>query len=416
MKQKNLAMLGVAVGCGLVAAVAVAKLSAGGTKQPDSAKVLVAKKDLPVQTTLDEKEIDNLLVWADMPKNLVPPDACTDLEQVKGKSLGRTLRQGNPVSVSDLTVLRNLVLPDGCKALTVKCTPVDAVAGFAKPGSKVDIMYVEKTGTGKTRAAIILKDMLLLALNTANTVDEKTGAAIPQVESATLAVNNKQATLITLADERGKLKLILRDKNKEDTEKPVAEGEIEWLDDPFAEKAPPLVAPVASPKMDTAVVARKPVPVNTLINADNVGEFFTTVELKTAPEGVVTNADDLKGKFVVKAVNEGQFLYKTLTASEVAKIEKPETKPETVPTPMVNPTPTKPEKTEVAEKDKKKLPRFEQIIQEGGQARRVIWLEVAPEKWKRFESGKEADAFNPDADDPKKHDKDKDKDGQKADQ
>ena len=61
MKQKNLAMLGVAVGCGLVAAVAVAKLSAGGPRGPETTKVLVAKKDLPVQTTLDEKEMDNLL-------------------------------------------------------------------------------------------------------------------------------------------------------------------------------------------------------------------------------------------------------------------------------------------------------------------------------------------------------------------
>src|SRR5207253_5280221 len=80
MKQKNLAMLGVAVGCGLVAAVAVAKLSAGGSRGPDTTKVLVAKKDLAVQTTLDEKELDNLVGWADMPKNLVPPDAVTDIE------------------------------------------------------------------------------------------------------------------------------------------------------------------------------------------------------------------------------------------------------------------------------------------------------------------------------------------------
>src|SRR5262245_32781206 len=75
MKQKNLAMLGVAVGCGLVAAVAVAKLSASGSRGPDTTKVLVAKKDIPLQTKLDEKEIDNLLAWADVPKNLVPPDA-----------------------------------------------------------------------------------------------------------------------------------------------------------------------------------------------------------------------------------------------------------------------------------------------------------------------------------------------------
>jgi pilus assembly protein CpaB len=415
MKQKNRAMLGVAVGCGLVAAVAVAKLSAGGSKSVDTAKVLVAKKDLPVQTTLDEKELDNLLAWADMPKSLVPPDAVTDLEQVKGKSLSRTLKQGNPVSVTDLTMLNNLVLPEGFKAVTVKCTPVDAVSGFAKPGSRVDIMYVEQSGTGKTRAAIIQKDMLLLALNQVNRVDEKTGVAIPQVESATFAVTDKQATLITLADVKGKLKLLLRDKAKPD-DKPTADGEIEWMTDPFEEKAPPPVAPTAAPpRMDQIVVARKPVPVNTLINADNVGELFTTVEVKTAPEGVVTNADDLKGKYVVKGLSEGQYLFKSLTGSEMAKIEKA-VEPKTAdPAPMTTPPakPDKAEKPEVAKKDK--LPRFEQVIQEGGQTKKVIWLEVAPEKWKQFNSEKEADAFQLDDDGPKADEKDK-ADGPKADQ
>src|SRR5829696_1406653 len=136
MKQKNLAMLGVAVGCGLVAAVAVAKLSAGSSRGPDTTKVLVAKKDLAVQTTLDEKDIDNLLGWADMPKNLVPPDACTDIEQVKGKSLNRTLKQGNPLSVTDIGNVKKLIIPDGMKGMSFRASQVDLVAGFVKPGDK----------------------------------------------------------------------------------------------------------------------------------------------------------------------------------------------------------------------------------------------------------------------------------------
>src|SRR5262245_26264799 len=209
MKQKNLAMLGVAVGCGLVAAVSVAKLSAGGSKGPDTVRVLVAKKDLPLETKLEEKELDNLLAWADVPKNLVPPDAVTDLEHVKGKSLNRTLKQGNPVSFGDLGEHKQLVVPDGFDALSVKVDQVGAVAGFAKPGSRVDIMDVERTTAGKVRAAIILKYMLVVAVNTINVLDEKTGAAIPQVESVTLAVNKEQAKRLAFADEKGKVKLLL---------------------------------------------------------------------------------------------------------------------------------------------------------------------------------------------------------------
>jgi len=390
MKQKNLAMLGVAVGCGLVAAVAVAKLSAGGKAGPETVRVLVAKKDLPVQTPLDEKDMDNLLQWADMPKNFVPPDAVTEIDQVKGKSLTRTLKTGNPVTITDIGKLTTLIIPDGFKAFTMKCSPVDGVAGFAKPGAKVDVMYVEKTGTGKTRSAIILHDMLVLALNMVNTLDEKTGTAIPQLESVTLAVSDTQAKLVALADEKGKLKLVLRGSNRGDSANQAKNSdEIEWLTDPFVQKeleAP--VTPAAGPKFDQVVMAKKPVPMNTLINADNVGEFFTTTEVKTAPDGVVQNPDDLKGLYVVKPIDQGQFLYKSLTASAATTVEKPaeSEKPNVapIPTPVVV--------------EKKKFPRFDTIIQEGGTSKRIIWLEIAPDKWKRFDSEKDADDYKPEAD------------------
>jgi len=407
-------MLGVAVGCGLVAAVAVAKLSAGGSKGPETAKVLVAKKDLPVQTALDEKELDGLLQWADMPKGLVPPDAVTDLEQVKGKSLNRTLKQGNPVSVTDLGTLKNLILPDGYKGYSLKVNQTDVVSGFAKPGSRVDIMFVERMQSGKTRSGIILKDMLVLALNQTNTLDEKTGVAIMQVESVTLAVTDSHVRLLALAAQRGTLQLVLRSPNQVDV-KPLKEGEIEWLEDPFIEKEKPQIA-VAPPKMDQVVMARKAVPVNTLVNADNVGEFFTTLEVKAAPEGVVQNPDDLKGLYVTKPLAEGQFLYKSLTGSEMAKIEKSvETKPADPVKPVEAEPKTQP--TPAAVVEKKKLPRFEQFFQEGGKAVKVIWLEVAPDKWKRFDSEKDADAYQPEPEAPKADgDKGEKSEGPKADQ
>jgi Flp pilus assembly protein CpaB len=398
MKQKNLAMLGVAVGCGLVAAVAVAKLSAGSTRAPETTKVLVAKRDLPVQTTLDEKELDNLLGWADMPKNLVPPDACMDIEAVKGKTLQRTLKQGNPLSITDIGSPKKLILPDGFKAMSVHASQVDAVAGFVKPGDRVDILYTERMqGTGKTRSAILLRKMLVLAVNMTNSLDEKTGPAIPQVESVSLAVNDWQGNRLTLAEEKGRLKLMLTAYGAADNSPDSKEHEIEWLEDPFEQKTTPIVEKKADPtpppapaiKLDTAVVARKTVPLNTLINVDNVDEYFATVELKQAPDGVVRNPDDLKGFYIVRSVEAGQYLYKSLTGKEVVKEEKP------APAGPVAPPP----EAKVTTKAKPRFPRLEQWIQGGGTARKVIWLEVAPNKWKRFDNDKEANDYNPDADD-----------------
>ena len=93
--------------------------------------------------------------------------------------------------------------------MSVKATPVDAVAGFVKPGDRVDIMYVERIGRREDPVGHPPAADAVLAVNMVNTLDEKTGAAIPQVESVTLAVNDKQGSLLALADEKGKLKLLL---------------------------------------------------------------------------------------------------------------------------------------------------------------------------------------------------------------
>ena len=116
--------------------------------------------------------------------------------------------------------------------------------------------------------------------------------------------------------------------------------------------------------------------------------------MKTAPEGVVTNSDNLKGKFVVKAVDEGQFLYKSLTADASVDIKKPDT----------DVKPTLPPVT-VVKVEKKKFPRFDQVIYQGGRTERWVWMNVAPEngpeKWKRFATDKEADEYKPGSSDSK---------------
>ena len=143
-------------------------------------------------------------------------------------------------------------------------------------------------------------------------------------------------------------------------------------------------------KQETAVVARKPVPKNTLINADNVLNYFETIKVETAPQGVLQNPDDLKGKYVIKALDEGQYLYKTLTANEPVDVKTPE------PVAPVGPAAPPPVPTSVKEHNRR-LPRFEQTISEGGRIKRVIWMKVSadPDKWKRFDSEREADEYRP---------------------
>src|SRR5262249_7838211 len=152
------------------------------------------------------------------------------------------------------------------------------------------------------------------------------------------------------------------------------------LDDPFEVKTTPVVEKKSDPTpptapaitLDTAVVARKTVPLNTLINGDNVNEFFATVEGKQAPEGGGRHPAALRGFYIVRSVEAGQYLYKSLTGKEVVKEEKPA---------PAGPVAPPPEAKTVVAKPKPRFPRLEQWFQSGGTARKVIWLEVAPDKW-----------------------------------
>ncbi len=379
MKQKNLIMLGVAMACGLVAAILVAKLSAGGDKGPEMGKVLVAKKDIPLTTKLDEKEMDTWVIWADMPKTMIPPDAVTDIEALKNKEVNRTLKAGNVITVTDLGAAAGIALPDGCKQITVKVTGADAVEGFARPGSKVDVIFVEKLPSGKSRSAQILRDMLVLAVGKVDQLKEGTGRAIAQVESMSLAVTDKQAHLLAHAEDRGRLKFVLRGPNHVDA-KAFVEGKIEWEENPLEMDAgPSLIQSAPKETTESIVFAKKAVPLNTLLNAENVIEFFGVLEVKTAPDGAFKKSEDLKGLYVVRALEPGQNLLRAAVAKAPAAVETTET----------------PDGPVVKAVEPVKLPRFEQVIQEGGHTRRLVWLETAPGKWKQFDSAKAADDYIP---------------------
>jgi hypothetical protein len=91
---------------------------------------------------------------------------------------------------------------------------------------------------------------------------------------------------------------------------------------------------------------------------------------------------------VVKSVDAGQILFKSLTDNKPVDIEQ-----------APEPTPAAP--TVAA---KPKLPRYEQVIQQGGRLVRVIWVEVAPNNWKRFDTLKAADDYKPESETPKSSD------------
>jgi Flp pilus assembly protein CpaB len=214
MKQKNLILVAVAVGCGLVAAFLTSQIGAK-TSTVDQVEIPVAAKDLPVGTKLSKEEIDQLVVFKKFTKDALPPAYASTKEEMADKRLVRTIRQGEAFNPADLTINAPISPPPGYNMVSFSSTPEKSVAGFAGPGSKVDMLCTIKSQKqhNKTITFPLLLDMLVLAVD-ANTQYAKEGA-FHNLSSVSLAVTSKQATLLHQAISRGAdLRLVLRNADK----------------------------------------------------------------------------------------------------------------------------------------------------------------------------------------------------------
>lgn len=303
MKNKNLVLLALAIGCGLVAAFLTAKLSAGG--KTEMVPVLVAAKNLDQGTKLDNPE--QLFVRKPFPRESVPPEFIDDVSQLKGKTLQRTVRPGTHVTIEDVTPVAAVTLPVDkgvmYKAMAIKVQQHSIVGGLVRPGSRVDVVAVDRYTNGKTAATLILQKVLVVAVN--DTV--KTPEGEPNFKNATtvtLAVTQKEGQLLALAGSRGELSLMLRspdDMTVSKSPKPVA-----GLDDTRDDSSNGAKGDV---EMSKVVVAKKTVPAGTRL--ENPGDFFDVKEVPgEAPENSFTNLDELKGKVVTRDVFANQMLPK----------------------------------------------------------------------------------------------------------
>ena len=177
-------------------------------------QVAVATVDAEVGAKLTPE----MLRLVDWPASSMPPGAYTDLQALHGRVLRTALARGEPVLESRLAPQGakgglSAVVAEGKRAMTVRVNDVVGVAGFALPGTFVDIM-VNTQSDGSSRAdtseaisKIVLERILVLAVaQEANRDDTR-----PKVVNAvTLELTPQQAEQLDLARSVGTLSLVLR--------------------------------------------------------------------------------------------------------------------------------------------------------------------------------------------------------------
>ncbi len=121
---------------------------------------------------------------------------------VKGEVLVKKKLAGEEVK-SDLAYK----IPEGFRAITMSTNQVSGVGGFIQPGDHIDlVLTVDDPTTGKKRSLLVLQDILVLAVG--GRLDrEKQGEGYSHL---TLALQPYDAVLLNLAEEKGKMKALLR--------------------------------------------------------------------------------------------------------------------------------------------------------------------------------------------------------------
>ena len=210
MRSRGLLMLFIAVIAGLAAVALAARWmqNQGGAKS----RIAVATTDIAIGGRISPE----MVRLADWFEGSVPAGAFVDGEKLDGRVVLQSVQRGEPLTEPRLAPVGtkgglSAVVPAGKRAMTVRVNDVVGVAGFALPGTFVDVMVNTQVdhaqrGDGSI-SKIVLERILVLAVAQESDRD----ATKPVVVNAvTLEVTPRDAEILDLARSVGTLSLVLR--------------------------------------------------------------------------------------------------------------------------------------------------------------------------------------------------------------
>lgn len=231
MSVRNIILILAAVlitaGTGLVARSWInsqrVQVAAPEAPAPKATYVLVAKKNLPSGTFLKENHI-SWQAWPDEklhPKYMVKGKQ--DQKELIGSVVRRGITAGEPITVGRIIQpgergFLAAVLRPGYRAMAIKVNATSGISGLVFPGDRVDIILTHKIkrASGTRRASeTVLTNVRVLAID--HRINDQKNS--PKVgKNATLEVTPKQAEMLAVVTELGRLSLVLRSLAKDEEE------------------------------------------------------------------------------------------------------------------------------------------------------------------------------------------------------
>jgi len=220
MRTKSIALLAVALGCGLIASIGITQVLATRTPEVqlvtgETETIFVALGEVAMGDMLSAQLV-RLEPW---PKDKVPPGAITKLDDLDGRRTKVRLFAGEPILEDKLfrkgeEYIPTSLIPKGYRVVAVKAT-TDTVGGnLLNPGDRVDVMVyltrnpqfeIETTGM-----RMVLENIKVFAVNDIVEVGSEKESRTIKAATVSLLVTPEQAAKLALAAELGPIKLALR--------------------------------------------------------------------------------------------------------------------------------------------------------------------------------------------------------------
>lgn len=266
--RRMLLLAGLAAG--VTSLLAVSYLSSAGQGLADAGekvKVLVPAEDLKAGVRLTEDR----LTTAEFPKAFLAKGYFTDPEKLKDRLAIAPMVAGEPI-LEIRTSMPNpkygiaYLLAPGERAKTITVDSASGLAGLVKPGNEVDLLATipdpnntaRRIGTPALQKArvIAVGDELLGMVKSEDDSASNNGGGISSASTITLAVPGTKIGLVSLLEDLGNLKMVLRAAGDDSVVKsPFTDAQIMSL---VGGSVPSKPAPVA-PK-PAAPVYREPAP------------------------------------------------------------------------------------------------------------------------------------------------------------
>jgi pilus assembly protein CpaB len=175
-------------------------------------QIVVAAVRLPLGTPLDASQL-RLIPW---PAGSPVVGMFTRIEDCVNRVLTTSVIENEPIlegklAPKDARGGLPAAIPEGMRALSVSVNDVVAVAGFALPGTVVDVLStgsVEGASGGNSVTRTILENVRVLAAG--QKIEQDKDGKPQTVPVITLLVTPEQATTLTMASTEGRIQLALR--------------------------------------------------------------------------------------------------------------------------------------------------------------------------------------------------------------